>query len=110
MHKMIRHVFKPHSYNLHGLRTHSNQSELTILKICSSSAHAFLFSGTPNNSTFAHVSQGSILLPGGPVDYWGIYKVYSEKPVDFCKDLWITSLAGPCVLGMKTCKISPCEC
>ena len=28
--------------------------------------------------------------------------------MDFLKDLWITSLAGPCVLWVRKCKIKPC--
>ena len=74
-------------------------------------------------------SQGSIFLPvrrsrpvifpggpasfvmrrsGGPVDFWDIHKVKTGKPVDFLEDLWITSLAGPCVLWVRKCKIEPC--
>ena len=31
------------------------------------------------------------------------------KPVDFLKNLWIRSLAGPCVLWVRKCKIEPCS-
>ena len=43
----------------------------------------------------------------GPVDFWYVDTVLIEKSVDFPKDLWTTSLAGPCVLWMRKCKIEP---
>ena len=48
---------------------------------------------------------------GGPVDFLDIHpdihEVLIGKPMDFLKDLWVTSLADPCVLWVRMCKIEP---